>query len=139
MCCIEVLRNLTIFAFFSSFIALLIVPIQNLRNPQIGVASYGSFDGHLPSITVCPYSRNYNITTFGDLKELPSLKEHVNVTIANYFKDKKYRIDDAVTIKEEFGLSPDEISKEHIVSQYGGVAKCLNVNTPFLQENWQVL
>ena len=139
MAFVEILRKSMIFAFFCSFIALLIVPIQNLRNPQIGAASHGSFNGHLPSITVCPHSRNYNISTFGDLKDLPSLKEHVNVTIANYFKDKKYRIDDTATIKEEFGLSPDEISKEHIVSQYGGVAKCLTVNTPFLQENWQVL
>ena len=139
MHCIEVLRNLMVFAFFCAFIALLIDPIKNLRQPQIGAASYGRFDGHMPSVTICPHSRVHDINTFSDLRDLPSLKQHVNVIFRNYFKGKVCSIDDAIAMKETFDLSPDEISKEPIITRDGDTAKCLIVHTPQnLQENWQV-
>ena len=139
MTCVEIFRKSLIFAFFCAFIALLIDPIKNLREPQIGAASYGRFDGHMPSVTICPHSRHHNISTFKDLRDLPSLKQHVNVIFRNYFKGNLSSIDNATAMKETFDLSPDEISKEPIITRDGDTAKCLIVHTPQnLQENWQV-
>ena len=143
MGCGEIFKKSLIFVFFCAFIALLITPLQNLRNPQIGTASYARFDGHLPSITACPYSRKKdyeeNISTFSQLKDLPSLRENVNVTIYDYYQELFYNVEDSAKMEEIFGLSPeDEIIKEPIISRFESISKCLSIHVPPLPENWLV-
>lgn len=124
-------RKVLVLVFTIAFFANLVIPIQNLLNPEFGIVTFSERNAKYPAFTLCPYGKpDENVSTFEDLKNISSLRDLVDIQILS--PDSEF---DATDVKNEtqmlgkFNATVDSILRETIKNSKKP-EKCLTFEPP---------